>query len=113
MHILVTYIPQTHLEEVKNSLFAAGAGHIGSYDSCAWCCKGDGQFRALEGANPYIGKIKEVEKVVEYRLEVAVKDEEVEQVISALLKAHPYEVPAFHVIPVISTLEEFKNGKKS
>lgn len=36
MVAISVYIPEKHLEEVKSAMFAAGAGKIGHYDSCAW-----------------------------------------------------------------------------
>ncbi len=97
MYSLAVYIPESHLEEVKSALFAAGAGRIGNYDSCAWQVRGEGQFRALEGANPNIGKIGAVEHVAEVKVELVCSDAVVKNVIAALKKAHPYETPAFIV----------------
>ena len=31
------YVPETHLEAVKNAMFETGAGKVGAYDSCARC----------------------------------------------------------------------------
>ena len=38
------YVPETHLEAVKNAMFETGAGKVGAYDSCAWQTLGDGHF---------------------------------------------------------------------
>ncbi|MEQ8952612.1 MAG: NGG1p interacting factor NIF3, partial [Gammaproteobacteria bacterium] len=50
------YVPESHLEQVKSAMFAAGAGRAGEYDSCAWQTLGQGQFRGLEGSSPYLGQ---------------------------------------------------------
>ena len=55
MHTLTVYIPETHLEQVKDAIFAAGAGRYAAYDRCCWQTPGQGQFRPLEGSNPAIG----------------------------------------------------------
>ncbi len=112
MYNLVTFVPETHLESLKKALFEAGAGSVGNYDSCAWCTKGFGQFKPKTGANPFIGEIDRVEVVEEWRIETAVEDRYVESVIKALLETHPYETPAFHLYPVISGLEDLKDGKE-
>lgn len=112
MYNLVTFVPEPYLESLKKALFSAGAGSVGSYDSCAWCTKGCGQFRPKDGANPFLGRIGEVEKVDEWRIEMVVEDDKVKDVIKALLSNHPYEMPAYHLYPVFSSLEEFLNGKK-
>ena len=64
------YVPESHLEPVKNALFAAGAGKIGNYDCCAWQTKGEGQFRALEGSQPFLGQKGQIEKVSEWKVEM-------------------------------------------
>lgn len=95
MYKLAVFIPETHLEPVKAALFAAGAGRMGDYDCCAWQTLGEGQFRALEGSDPFIGETNEVTRVSEYRVETVCADDCVDAVLKALRQAHPYEEPAF------------------
>lgn len=97
MYKLVVYVPESHLEAVKNALFNAGAGRIGDYDSCAWQVLGQGQFRPLEGSQPYLGQQGRVEQVPEYRLELVCADEYIKDALAALREAHPYEEPAYDV----------------
>jgi len=63
---LTVYVPVSHLEAVKDALFAAGAGRVGDYDRCAWQVLGEGQFRALPGAQPFVGAVGVQESVAEY-----------------------------------------------
>ncbi|KUJ81624.1 NGG1p interacting factor NIF3 [Microbulbifer flavimaris] len=95
MYKLCVYIPETHLEKVKQALFVAGAGRIGDYDSCCFQVAGTGQFRPLEGSQPFIGQQGEVERVSEYRVEMVCADNLVDGALAALRAAHPYEEPAF------------------
>ncbi|WP_160154196.1 YqfO family protein [Microbulbifer sp. ALW1] len=95
MYKLCVYIPESHLEPVKQALFAAGAGRIGDYDSCCWQVLGMGQFRPLDGSQPFIGQTGQVEQVAEYRVETVCADEVVDAVLAAIRSAHPYEEPAF------------------
>lgn len=97
MYKICVYIPETHLQQVKDALFAAGAGRIGNYDSCCWQVEGEGQFRALEGSAPYIGQTGIVEKVREYKIELVCDDHHIQQAITAMKQAHPYETPAYDV----------------
>lgn len=97
MYKLVVYVPESHLEAVKSALFAAGAGRIGDYDSCAWQVLGQGQFRPLEGSQPYLGQQGQVEHVPEYRVELVCADERIRDALSAMRQAHPYEEPAYDV----------------
>lgn len=93
---LVVYIPEADAESVKSALFAAGAGRIGNYEACAWQTLGTGQFRPLDGANPTIGAVGDIEKVPELRVEMVCAPEDMLAVERALHEAHPYETPAYH-----------------
>ncbi|WP_185266427.1 Nif3-like dinuclear metal center hexameric protein [Halopseudomonas xiamenensis] len=97
MYKLCFYVPEPHLEPVKQAVFSAGGGQIGDYDSCCWQVLGQGQFRPRQGANPFIGKTGELERVAEYRVELVCRDELIREVVAALRAAHPYEEPAFDV----------------
>jgi hypothetical protein len=97
MHAIVVYIPQSHLEAVKTAMFQAGGGRIGNYDCCAWSVLGEGQFRALEGANPFLGELGKIETVAEYRVEMVCESGVVKKVLDAMKATHPYETPAFLV----------------
>lgn len=97
MYKLCVYIPETHLEDVKQAIFAAGAGRVGDYDHCCWQTRGEGQFRPLEGANPFIGSSNELEKVLEYKVELVCRDDVIKGVVAAMKEAHPYEEPAYDV----------------
>jgi hypothetical protein len=97
MYKLAFFVPPSHVEQVKSALFAAGAGRIGPYDCCSWQMLGQGQFRPLDGSQPFIGQAGEIEQVQEWKVELVVADELIEQAVSALKRSHPYEVPAYDV----------------
>lgn len=105
MHKLVFFVPETHKERVKQAVFDAGAGRFDGYDCCSWETLGNGQFRPLEGSQPFIGEQDQVEQVSEYRVEVICADDQLKPIITALLLAHPYETPAYECWPV-KTLED-------
>ena len=96
MYQLCFYVPESHAESVKTALFAAGAGRIGDYDCCAWQTLGTGQFRPADGSQPYVGRVGELERVPEYRVEMVCSDAAVDAAVEALRRSHPYEEPAFH-----------------
>jgi len=97
MYKLCFFVPPSHVEEVKNAVFAAGAGRIGDYDNCSWQVLGQGQFRPLDGSQPFIGQTGEIEQVQEWKVELVVADELIAQVVVALKQSHPYETPAYEV----------------
>ncbi len=94
MYKLCVFVPESHLEVVKQALFAAGAGRIGDYDQCCWQTLGQGQFRPLAGSDPFLGRQGEVEQVAEWKLELVVEDALLDAALLALRAAHPYETPA-------------------
>lgn len=97
MYKLVFFVPESHLESVKEAVFAQGAGRIGDYDSCCWQVKGMGQFRPLSGSDPYIGEKGKLESVEEYRVELVCGDDCIQASVAALKESHPYEEPAYDV----------------
>ncbi len=100
MHKLVFFVPESHKEDVKEALFALGAGTQGSYGSCCWECEGTGQFKPLEGSDPFIGSTGTLERVREFRVEMLVGEDLIPDCIEALEKTHPYETPAFEFYKV-------------
>ena len=99
---LCFYVPESHLETVKQAVFDAGAGKIGDYDHCCWQTLGQGQFRPLAGSQPFLGNEGEEETVKEYKVELVCEDELIKTAIAALIMAHPYEEPAYDVIKLES-----------
>ncbi|HHT00125.1 MAG TPA: divalent cation tolerance protein CutA [Thiomicrospira sp.] len=102
MYKIGFFVPESHLEEVKLALFAVGAGKIGQYDCCCWQVKGLGQFRALQGSQPFIGQQGQIETVEEYKVEMVCETDLIEKVVASLKQSHPYETPAFEVIKLES-----------
>ncbi|WP_375000027.1 Nif3-like dinuclear metal center hexameric protein [Aeromicrobium sp. CTD01-1L150] len=94
----VVYVPTTHADAVAAAMHGAGAGALGDYDSAAFRSAGLGSFRPLDGANPTIGSVGDVETVEETRLELIASRRLREQVRTAMRTSHPYEEAAHHVL---------------
>ncbi len=107
---LVCFCPLQQVDEVRQAVFKAGAGHIGDYDSCSFSAKGEGTFRAGEGADPYVGNIGEMHREEELRLEFVLPNYAKGQVISAMIQAHPYEEVAYDVYALENTWHEVGSG---
>ncbi len=105
MFKLAFFVPESHLEQTKAAVFEAGAGKIGNYDRCCWQTKGVGQFRALDGSNPFIGQPGRVETVEEYRVELVCDDHCINAALKALIASHPYEEPAYDLWRLADTSE--------
>lgn len=95
---LSVMVPIDHLDAIRLALFDAGAGKLGNYDSCSFISKGEGTFRALDGANPFVGNKHELHYELETRVDVILPMWLKKKVEQALLMAHPYEEPAYEFI---------------
>ncbi len=101
---LFFYVPESHLDQVKQAIFEAGAGTQGDYSNCCWQIKGMGQFLPSNQANPFLGKTGALCQEVEYKVEVLCLERDLNQVVSALKNAHPYEEPAYGLLPLIKSI---------
>ncbi|VAW33448.1 Bsu YqfO NIF3/CutA domain [hydrothermal vent metagenome] len=99
---IVVYIPASHLQQVKQAMFNAGAGTIDNYQECCWQVAGQGQFRPMQGSSAFIGETDKLSTVKEYRVEMICKKDNVNDVIKALKASHPYETPAYFYFTVFT-----------
>jgi hypothetical protein len=99
---LVVFVPREALDDVREALFAAGAGRIGEYERCSWYAQGTGTFLGGDASSPAIGERGVEERVAELRLETVYPSERHADVIAALRRAHPYEDPAYDVYERLS-----------
>ncbi len=107
---IVVFVPESHAEQVEQSMFACGAGNIGNYDNCSYRTVGEGRFRAKDGATPYVGEIGALHSEKEVRVEVVVDMALKDRVISSMIKAHPYEEPAYDVIQLLNESAHYGLG---
>ncbi len=97
---VATYVPLAQAQDVADAMSRAGAGHIGNYSHCSWSVCGEGQFRAEDGANPYVGALGELHHEAEARVEAICPKRLEGAVVRAVTRAHPYEEPAIDVLPL-------------
>ena len=100
---LVTFVPSEQTELLANAVFAAGAGRIGHqyrYSECSFCCCGVGSFHGDNSTSPAVGRSGRREYVQELRLETIVPAADLPAVLTAMRAAHPYEEPAYDLIPL-------------
>lgn len=109
---LVVFVPESHLDQVRQGVNDAGAGFIGNYRDCSFRHRGIGAFRPLEGSQPFLGKTGDLEEVDEYRLEVIVPEEKINSIVSAMLHTHPYEEVAHDIIPLANQGAIYSYGRQ-
>jgi dinuclear metal center YbgI/SA1388 family protein len=94
---IVTFVPASHHQIVRDSIFKAGGGNIGNYDQCSFNIEGSGTFRGNDFSNPFVGKANELSTEKEIRVETIFESHRQTKVISALLNSHPYEEVAYDI----------------
>ena len=100
---LEIFIPEPHLEPLRQALLEVDAGHIGNYDGCLSYSRVTGCWRPLEGTTPYIGEEGEFCSEPELKVEVTCRTKRVEETLTAVKAVHPYEEPVINVIPLYRT----------
>lgn len=98
---LVVFVPETHANIVREVMGKAGAGLVGDYKHCSFSVKGIERYIPLPTAHPAIGKIGQLEKVVEERIETVCFKKDLDKIIKAIKKVHPYEEVAFDIYPLV------------
>jgi dinuclear metal center YbgI/SA1388 family protein len=98
---VVTYVPADAADRVIDALSQAGAGAIGDYSRCAWWTDGTGTYDASDDAHPAVGNPGERTETPERRVEMLVPRHRIAAAITALKVAHPYEEPAYDVLPTL------------
>lgn len=94
---LITFAPLDKAAEVRQAVFAAGAGHIGKYSECSFNSNGTGTFKAEAGADPYVGEVGKQHQEQETKIEIVYPFYLERQVVNALVAAHPYEEVAYDI----------------
>jgi dinuclear metal center YbgI/SA1388 family protein len=108
---IVIFCPTPHAEQVKQAVFAAGAGHIGSYDECSFNNEGIGTFRPLKNARPYVGELEKQHREPETKIEVIYETYKEQNILTALLETHPYEEPAYDIITLENKHQQIGSGR--
>lgn len=107
---LTVMVPQTHKEKVLEAMFNAGAGAIGNYQRCSFQTNGLGSFQGNNFSTPAIGKKGELEMVKEASIDVLVRKQDLQPVIHAMKKSHPYEEVAFFASGLLNDNQEVGAG---
>lgn len=97
---LVVFVPKNHADSVASAVFYAGGGVIGKYSGCSFRTDGIGTFFGETGSNPAIGVPGTSQSVPEIRLEIIVPNHLVSIAVSEMKSVHPYEEPAYDIIPL-------------
>jgi dinuclear metal center YbgI/SA1388 family protein len=107
---LVTYVPGSQADLVRNALFEAGAGSIGNYSECSFNAEGTGTFKGNKSTNPYVGEPGERHLEDEVRIETIYPVNLESKVLMALVLAHPYEEVAYDLYSLTNQHQQVGAG---
>ncbi len=111
LYKLVVFIPLEYFEKVKKEILDSGAGFTGNYSHTSFAVDGTGTFKPLKGSKPFIGKELQLADVKEKRLETVVREDQLNEVLSVVLKHHPYEEVAYDIYPLYNQGESISLGR--
>ncbi|MBL4662859.1 MAG: Nif3-like dinuclear metal center hexameric protein [Flavobacteriaceae bacterium] len=107
---LVTFVPSEKAAEVREALFAAGAGNIGNYSHCSFNSSGMGSFNGNKESNPTIGTKGETHFEAEIQIGVIFQKHLQSKVLSSLFQTHPYEEVAYELTTLNNTNQHIGMG---
>lgn len=99
---LVVFTPTAYSKKIKQALAESGAGEIGNYRGCSYSMNGLGAYVATADAHPFAGKVGSLHEEQETRIEVILPKRLLSRVTKAMLDVHPYEEPAYDIIPLLN-----------
>ncbi|MDO4695652.1 MAG: Nif3-like dinuclear metal center hexameric protein, partial [Porphyromonas sp.] len=100
MFKLVIYSPISHADSIRTVLRDNAIGIQGDYDGCSFTVKGEGRFRALDGASPHVGNVGEWHTEPEEAIYTMCHKHDLSKAMSLIKSVHPYEEPVIDVIPM-------------
>lgn len=107
---LFTFIPVSHLDAVRDALFAAGGGNISEYSECSFTHPGLGTFKPGAGTNPFSGEVGHRQEENEIKLEMIFPAYRKNSMLQALFRSHPYEEVAYDIITLANEHQETGSG---
>jgi dinuclear metal center YbgI/SA1388 family protein len=97
---IIVFVPSDAIGKVADAVFSNGGGVIGDYTMCSYRTEGKGTFFGSENTDPVTGDKENFEIVEEVRLEIVAENWKLKKIIPEMIKAHPYEEPAFDIYPL-------------
>jgi hypothetical protein len=94
------FIPEKQSKSIRRALGEAGFGRIGRYDNCAAETRVTGYWRPLDGAQPHGGRMGEISRADEVKVEFICRAERAGEAVKLIRSLHPYEEPLIMIIPL-------------
>lgn len=99
--MIVTNVPPSEADAVRDAIGKAGAGIIGNYSYCSFSVVGTGRSLPNSQAHPAIGTRGQLEAIKEERIEVSCNESDAARIVDVIRKNSSYEEPAIFVYPLL------------
>ncbi len=106
----VVFVPLEYEIKIRDKMCSAGGGNWKAYSCCTFGTKGKGTFMPGHNSRPFIGNKNVLSEVNEIRLECVVSGQDLDGLVENVLKAHPYEEPAYDIYPLVNQFSEGEIG---
>lgn len=90
--------PKEYTTKLIDAMSGAGAGVMGNYTHCAFITPGFGNWKSEKGSNPAVGEVGKMSRESEEKIEMVCPEDKLSNVVKAIKRTHPYEMPAIDVI---------------
>jgi hypothetical protein len=100
MKKIIFTCPRNETEKLRLVVWEAGAWINGNYSHCSMVSEIEWYFKPNDQANPSIGSIWNIEKVLEHKVEIICEDEQVLNVVEIIKNTHSYETPHIEIYDV-------------
>lgn len=107
----VIFVPCESEEKMRETICRRGGGKWRNYSCCTFNVEGKGTFVPGANSKPYTGKIGSMNYVNEVRIECIVNEKDLDSLVEAALKAHPYEEPAYDIYKIENKFKEAGIGR--
>lgn len=94
---IIVFVPEKFADILASEMSEAGAGVIGNYDMCSFRTQGTGTFRPGKNSKPFSGIKNSLSKEPEIKLEMECNAGDLNKVIDAMLKKHPYDETVYEI----------------
>jgi len=107
----VVYAPVDFEEKIRNTICIAGGGQWRDYSCSTFKSSGTGTFKPGNSSKPFIGEKGKLSFVDEIKIECIVRKENLKTLLDKVLEIHPYEQPAYDIIPLENIFTEGGLGR--
>jgi dinuclear metal center YbgI/SA1388 family protein len=107
----VVFVPAEADEEIRKVICRQGGGQWQNYSCCTFNTKGKGTFIPGEGSKPYTGRVGKMSYTDEVRIECIVREKDLDSLVDAVVRAHPYEEAAYDIYKIENKFKESGFGR--